>query len=137
MGASKHTVGASKNIGPSKQMGVSKHVGGFQTYRGHPNIKGASKMWVVSKHMGASKHTVGASKHMGIQMYGDIWTPLSLTKHAFFVLCMYGTSKHHQNIQRVIQTYVRGVQTDGVSKHTGGIPACLPIPQSGFLPLVK
>ena len=73
---------------------------------GHLNILGVSKHTGVSKHRIAHKHT-GASKHMevskhtgrhmgdiqryqgAIQTYGGIWTPLSLTKHSFFVLCMY------------------------------------------------
>ena len=63
--------------------------------------------------MGASKH-MAASKHTGdIQMYGGIWIPLSLTKHALFVLLMY---RGHPNI---IQTYW-GASKHGVSKHTGG-----------------
>ena len=52
----------------------------------------------------------GASKCMGA--YGH---SLSVTKHAFFVLCMYGASKHYPNIQ--------GVSKDsnmGTSKHAGG-----------------
>ena len=77
------------------------------------------------KHMGASKHTGGVQTDRGIQMYGGIWTPLSLKRYAFFVLCMYrgypniwghptlcGVSKHTGGIQthRGIQTY-GGVQT--------------------------
>ena len=73
--------------------------------------------------MGASKH-VGTSKQLGQSNVWGIWTPLSVTKHAFFVLCMYWrhpnifqtyggietyrkVSKHrrHLNIQGVIQTY--------------------------------
>ena len=86
MGVSKHTggiqtYGVSKHIG--RHMGASKHTGpiqtygGIQTYKGHPNIQGALK------HMGASK-CMGAYGH-----------PLSVTKHAFFVLCMY---RGHPNI---------------------------------------
>ena len=55
---------------------------------GHPN-------------RGAFKHTGGASKHMvaskdtgSIQMYGGIWRPLSLTKHAFCVVYVQG----HPNV---------------------------------------
>ena len=118
--------------------------GGNQTYRecvqtyrrtskhgGCPNIQGASK------HRGTQtypKNTGGASKHMGVYRH-----PLSLTKHAFFVLCVYSghpniqggiqtreASKHRQcpNLQGGIQTY-GGNQTYrrvsehmGVSKHT-------------------
>ena len=41
----------------------------------------------------------------GIQMYGAIWTPLSLTKHAFFVLCMYSM---HPNIIKTGCPYMFG-----------------------------
>ena len=86
---------------------------------------------------------MGASKCMGA--YGH---PLSLTKHAFFVLCMYrghpniiktygGIQIYRDvqtyreaygdpNIQWTIQTYgdiqkYRGIQTWGAPLHTGGI----------------
>ena len=51
---------------------------------------------------------------------------LSVTKHAFFVLCMYGASKHYPNIQGV-SIHKGGIQTYGwcankeASKHTGGV----------------
>ena len=104
---------SSKHMGASKHMGVSKHTGGIQhrghpniqgiqtyegvqTYReaygGHPNIQGPSKhMEDIQTYRGAFKH-MGASKCMGTHGH-----PLSLRKHAFFVLCMY----------RDIQTYGR------------------------------
>ena len=105
----------------------------FCMYRGHPNITHTYSR--VFKHMGVSTHT-GASKHMGapniqgglkiwgIQSYrgaskcmGEYGHSLSVTKQAFFVLCMYGASKHYQtyrgcpniwghpNIQGDVQTY--------------------------------
>ena len=86
----------------------SKHMGGIQTYWGCPSIQGPSKHGCVqtyretSKHMRVSKHTGGHPNMRGIQSYGGIPTykgaskcmgaygnPLSLTNHAFFVLCMY------------------------------------------------
>ena len=73
MGVSKHT---------GRHMGASKHTGGHSNIWGHPNIQGTIQTYGVSKLMGASK-CIGAYGH-----------PLSLTKHAFFVLCMY---RGHQN----------------------------------------
>ena len=71
----------------SKHMEASKHMGGVQAYREAygaiqtygdiPTLRGHSKIQGASKCMGAYGH------------------PLSLTKHAFFVLCMY---KGHPNI---------------------------------------
>ena len=78
---------------------------GIQTSPKHK--AGCSNIWGISKHIGMSKHEEhqniqGASKCMGA--YGH---SLSVTKHAFFVLYMYGeASKHYPNIQ-------------GVSKHMG------------------
>ena len=133
--ASKHTGGHPNTLGASKHTrgiqtyGVSKHMGDIQTYRGiqtyggvqtyggYPNIQGHPNICGMSKHMGASK-CIGAYGH-----------PLSLTKHAFFVLCMY-----------------RGIQTS--STHTGGIQTyrvvptyrghfCMPsYPAKWVLPLV-
>ena len=136
MGAAKHTVGASKYMRPSKDTEASKHTGGIQTYGGHPNVwshmdtplvrqsilslccictagiqtyRGASKHIRVSKHMGDIQTYIGASKHVGVAKHtGGIQTHVVVSKHI-------GTSKHM-----------------GQAKHTGGIPACLPIPQSGF-----
>ena len=82
----------------SKHMGVSKHKGGIPTFRG------------TFKHMGASKHK-GESKCMGT--YGH---PLSLAKHAFFVLYMYS---RHPNIQGGIQTYGECPNIPVASKHVG------------------
>ena len=87
-------------------MGASKHTGGIQTYRGHPNIQRV--------HPNIWGHPIiqGVSTHGGIQTYRGhpnvwgIWTPLSVTKHAFFVLCMY---RGHPNI---LQTY-GNIQTYG------------------------
>ena len=127
---------------------VSKHMRGIQTYggvhtywdiktyRGHPNIQGYVQTYGMCPNIqGVSKH-MGASKCMGT--YGH---SLSVTKHAFFVLCMYsghpniidtyrgyphiwgcpdiqGTAKHkgtqtNRGHPNIIQTY------RAVSKHTG------------------
>ena len=51
---------------------------------GHPNVQGAMQTY------GGHPSTHGAS-----QMYGAYGHPLSLTKHAFFVLCRY---RRHPNI---------------------------------------
>ena len=83
--------------------------GGFQTWgvskhEGHPNIQGASR------YMGAYGHS------------------LSVTKYAFFVLCMYGgiqtLSKHTGGVQTSkdvgIQTYRGCIQTyEGIQKYRG------------------
>ena len=107
---SKH-MEASNIQGMSKHMGASKHMGGSQTWRASKHTGGCPNMWGYTtiemcpnimeapKHTGGIKH-VGASKNTGghpnrwghshIQevhpsIWG-IWTPLSLTKHAFFEL---------------------------------------------------
>ena len=86
---------------------ASKHMGvqtyrGIQTYEECPNIWGHQNIQKASKHMGVSKH-IRVAKHMGsVQTYESI------------------------------QTYRWPSKQMGVSKHTGGIPACLSIPQSGF-----
>ena len=86
MGVSKHTE-ASKHKGHPKFRGIQTY-GGVQTYRetygGHPNIKGVIQTYGASKHTGGIQTYRGASKCM--ETYGY---PLSLTKHAFFLLCMY------------------------------------------------
>ena len=73
----------------------------------------------VSTHIGASTHTGGIHKYGSIQMYGAYGHSLSVTMHAFFMLCMF---MGHPNI---IQTY-RGCPNiwrcpniQGVSKHKG------------------
>ena len=95
-----------------------KHTVGCSNIWWHPNI------WVMSKHMGVSTHIGGIQTYGRIQTYrvaskcmGTYGHSLSVTKHAFFVLCMYGG----------IQTY-RGCPNiwghpniQGVSKHTGNI----------------
>ena len=138
-GTFKHT-GVHPNIwGHSNLQGVSKHCSRLksvatsashmdnQTYKVYPNIWGHSNIQEASKNMGASK-CMGA--------YGD---SLSVTKHAFFVLCIYGG---HPNINQIyrgcpniwgcqtkgtIQTYghpnIQGVSKHtGTSNHTGGHP---------------
>ena len=75
---------------------------------GHPNMSSVQIYWGVQTYRG----------HLniwGIKCIGAIWHPLSLTKHAFFVLCMYS---RHPNI---FQTYMGAPKCMGVSKHTGGI----------------
>ena len=64
-------------------MGTSKHT------------KGASKHMVASKHTGGIQTYRGIKTYGGIEMYGAYGHPLSLTKHAFFALCMY---RGHPNI---------------------------------------
>ena len=114
-------------------------------YRGHPNIQGASKPMGVQTYReaygGIQTHPniqEGIQTYGGIQLYGAYGHPLSLTKHAFFVLCMYrghpniqGASKPmgvqtyreayggiqtHPNIQEGIQTY-GGIQLYGAYGH--------------------
>ena len=67
---------------------VFKHMGDIKTY-------GGVQTWGTSKHPG------------GIQIYGAYGHSLSVTKHAFFVLSMYGG----------IQTLSK--DTGGASKHMG------------------
>ena len=64
--------------------------------------------------MGASKH-MGTSKHKGQSEVCGIWTPLSATKHAFFVLCVY---IGHPNI---FQTY-GGIKIYGASTNIWKCP---------------
>ena len=91
----------------------SQHMGDIQTYGGYPNIHEASKhMWGVFKIMGHS-NIQGSSKHMGAsKCIGAYGHPLSLTKHALFVLCMY---RGHPNIIKTYREHPNmwGVQTYG------------------------
>ena len=115
--ASKHTGGSQTHGGHPNIKGVSKHVGhptihrsvqtgGIQTLgecnMGGQNMKLGIQTYGVSKHTGvASKHLV-ASKHKGVNPnvrgHSNVWWayghPLSLTKHAFFVLLMYRGHPH-------------------------------------------
>ena len=83
-GVSKH--GWCPSIQRASKQGPPKH-------KGHPNIQGS--IWGASKHTetiqtygGIQKY--GASQHTGgMQMCEAYGHPVSLTKHAFFVLCMY------------------------------------------------
>ena len=68
-------------------------------------IQTSSKHIGASKHMGTSKY-VDTSKQLGQSNVRGIWKPLSVTNHAFFVLCIY---RRHPNI---FQTY-QGIQTYG------------------------
>ena len=86
MVVSKHTRGHPNIWGLPYIQGLSKHMGGIPTYTGHPNI-------LDSKCMGVYGHS------------------FSLTKHTFFVLCMF---RGHPNIWGVFKDI-------GVSKHIGGI----------------
>ena len=93
LGASNHTEGC-----PNIQ-GACRHTGGVQIYEGiqtwgHLNILDGIQTYGASKCMGAYGH------------------PHSLTKHAFFVLCMY---RGHPNIIQADG----GIQTYGMSKHMG------------------
>ena len=101
-------------------MGVSKHMGDIQTYRRHPNICGGVQTYgPIQAHREASKH-MGASKCIGA--YGH---PFSLTKHAFFVLCMY---RGHPNIIKTYREHPNmcgGVQTCG-GIHTYRGHSCMP-----------
>ena len=114
-GATKHTEGIQTYSRASKHMGAFKYIGGVQTYGGIqtygwcPNIWGHSNIKGTSKHMGASKHTGCIHTYGCIQIYGSIWTPPSVTQHAFYVLCMY------RGHPKITQTYSR------VFKHMGGI----------------
>ena len=140
MGASKHTVGASKYIGPSKQMECPNMEGDIQTCRGFPNIQGASKHKRGIQNVGGVQtyggiktysrciQTYGASKCMGTYGHPLVW-------QSMLSLCCVCTG--HPNISKHTEGHPKhmlGVSKHmlGVSKHTGGIPACLPIPRSGF-----
>ena len=86
--------------------GASKH-SGVSKHEGHPNIQGASKC------MGAYGHS------------------LSVTKHAFFVLYMYGGIQTLSKLTGGVQTSKHvGIQTNRgaskhmrASKHTGDVQA--------------
>ena len=82
-------------MGLSKHMGAFKHTGGVQMYGGrwkHPKSDKAFFLCVMHV-QGASKHMGGIQIYWGIQTYRgctNVWEdghPLSLTKHAFFVVC--------------------------------------------------
>ena len=79
--------GASKHH--SNIWGVSKHTGCIQTYRGIQTYGGPKHTGGIKTYMGHS-NIWGASKCIGTYSH-----PLSLTKHTFFVLCMY---RGHPNI---------------------------------------
>ena len=116
-------------------------MGGTQKYRrhpniwGHPNIHGVSNIWghpnikgAIQTYGGIQTYRGYIQAYGGIQIYGAYGHPLSLTKHAFFVLCMYkGASKHHPNIWRAsklmegVQTYRGHPNILGASNIQGGI----------------
>ena len=106
----KHRAGCSNIWGASKHMRVSKH-------EGYPNILGCPHILGIQTY-GDIQTYRGPSKHMGHPSVWGIWTPLSVTKHAFFVLCMYREHPNiiqtyrgfphiwgHSNIQGTVQTY--------------------------------
>ena len=93
-------------------LAASNIQGGSQTYGGHPNRERSKhrrhpNIWGECKHGGCPniQGTIqtydGIQTSGGIQMYGGIWTPLHLTKHAFFVLCMY---RGHPNVWGYMDT---------------------------------
>ena len=163
MGASKHTGGHPSIWGHTNVWGAYGHplsltkyaffmlymygrhpniiqtYGGVQTYGGYPIIQEASKhRWGV-QHMGPSKHT---GEHPNIQGASKcIWAyghPLSLTKHAFFVVCMYRghqtSSKHTGSIQTYVgvSKHMGASKNMGVSKHTGAFLHAFLSHESGF-----
>ena len=77
-------------------MGASKHTGGVQTYGGIQRYR-------------------GPPKHMRHPNVWGIWTPLSVTKHAFFVACMYRGNPN------IIQTCRGCPNILWASKHMGGV----------------
>ena len=99
---------------------------------GHPTQRNILKKWI--KYLKLKKmaeiqdgsYTYGGIQHMGVSkheghpnVWGAYGHSLSVTKHAFFALCMYGASKHTGGVQTSkhvgIQTY-RGcpnIQTCG------------------------
>ena len=81
---------ATMHLAAFKHTGGCPNIGGTQTYRGHPNIWGECKHEGCPNIQGVHLNIQGASECMGA--YGH---PLLLTKHAFFVLCMY---RGHPNI---------------------------------------
>ena len=127
LAASKHTEGqpniwrASKHTGGIQTWGISNHtqgcpnIRGTQTYGGNPNMRGV-QTWGCQNiqvsiqtyrgcpNIGWHLNIQGTPKHTGgIQMYGAYGQPLSLTKHAFFVLCM---CRRHPNIWGHMDTSV-------------------------------
>ena len=138
---------ASKHRGAQTYRGLSKHWG-IQTYRGCPHIWGYLNIQGPSKHMGHPNIQGAIQTYGGIQMSGTYGHPFNVTKHAFFVLCMYiciqTPSKHtggcqkywgHPNIWVVSKhtgggPYIWGIQIYWVSTHigaskcTGGIQTC-------------
>ena len=126
--------------------GCPQMYGGIQRYEEHPNIWGSVQIYGGVQRYGGIKTYKGHPNIWGHPNVGDIWNPLSLTKHALFVLYMYSrhpniikTYKGHPNMWGV-QTYGRypnilghhnicgGVQTygaiwtyRGVSRQTWGI----------------
>ena len=113
--------GTSKHVGVSNIQGTSKHkrgiqnVGGVQTYGGIKTYSRCIQTYGAFKCMGTYGHPLVSQSMLSLCCV--------CTGHPNIIKIYWGSSKH-----------VRGVQTYRVSKHTGGIPACLPIPRSGFCP---
>ena len=114
----------SKHTERCPNRGASKHMG-------HPNIQGLFKHIEAYIHMGAFKHTgvhPNIWQHLNIQGHPNVWVHMdtpSLTKHAFFVLCIYiwGIQIYSGCIQTYgVSKHTRGIQTYGSSKHTGECP---------------
>ena len=71
------------------------YVQGASKHMGHPNIQTIQIYRGPSQHIGGIQIYEGIQTYGGTQMYGAYGHSLSLTKHAFFVLCMY---RGHPNI---------------------------------------
>ena len=133
--AIKHTEVSSKHMGVAKHTVCVQTYGGVQTYRGHPNICGASKhMGAIQTYRRATKHTEETSKHKGepntlgniqiwrcLNLQGDIPTGGGTPTYGWHLniwACwnIQGSSKHmgaskHKGASKHM----------GISKHTGGI----------------
>ena len=98
----------------------SKHTGGIQTY-------GGVQTW------GVSKHTWGHPKILGHpNVLGHMDTPLVWQRMLSLCCVCTGGIQTSSKHTRDIQTYVGCPNICRAFKHTGGIPACLPILQNRF-----
>ena len=102
-----------------KHGGCPNIQGGIQTYWGIQHTGGCANIWECPNIQVGHPNIWGTSKCMGV--YGN---PLSLTKHAFFLLYMY---REHQNMgaykhggSKHMGVYIQGTSKHvGVSKHMG------------------
>ena len=124
-GTSKHRGGLPNIWGTFKHMEASKHTGGHPNIWGHPNKQWVHPhIWGYPSIQGAMQTYEGIQNNGVYKCMGASGHPLSLTKHAFFVLYMYS---RHPNI---IQTYREHPNIWvcpniwGISKHTRGIQTC-------------